>query len=55
MTWRYPSGGWQFPKAEKWTEELTNEAINQVHKRLCRSTYQKDYLGVPQGEQSTPP
>ncbi|KAL8599856.1 hypothetical protein ACOMHN_038429 [Nucella lapillus] len=51
MVWKFPSKTHQFPQSSPWSEQMTNEKLNQVTKRLCRSTYQNDYLGVPQGFQ----
>lgn len=49
MVWKFPRGGWKNTEGGSWSEQLTDEKINQVHKRLCQSTYQTDYLGTPQG------
>ncbi|KAL4230144.1 Testis-expressed sequence 26 protein [Mactra antiquata] len=49
LVWKFPRGGWKESEGAKWNEELTDDKINQVHKRLCQSTYQTDYLGTPQG------
>lgn len=49
MVWRFPSNKNPVPDVTPWTEEVTNEKLNQVHRRLCSSTYQNDYLGIPQG------
>ncbi|XP_076446510.1 uncharacterized protein LOC143283939 isoform X2 [Babylonia areolata] len=51
MMWRFPGKTQPFPQSSPWSEELTNEKLNQVTKRLCRSTYQSDFLGIPQGFQ----
>ncbi|XP_067663810.1 testis-expressed protein 26-like isoform X2 [Haliotis asinina] len=51
MVWRFPSNKNPVPDVTPWAEEVTNEKLNQVHKRLCSSTYQTDYLGIPQGFQ----
>ncbi|CAC5361004.1 unnamed protein product [Mytilus coruscus] len=51
MVWRFPTKTMAEPKPSPWSEELTDDKINQVHKRLCQSTYQTDYLGIPQGFQ----
>ncbi|XP_071127373.1 uncharacterized protein [Mytilus edulis] len=51
MVWRFPTKSQAEPKPSPWSEELTDDKINQVHKRLCQSTYQTDYLGIPQGFQ----
>lgn len=49
MVWKFPSKTQVSQPGMPWSEELTNEKLNQVTKRLCRSTYQRDYLGIPQG------
>lgn len=49
MMWKFPSKA--YPTSSPWSDELTNEKLNQVNKRLCRSTYQTDFLGIPQGFQ----
>lgn len=51
LVWKFPRGGPKETEGSKWAEEVTDDKINQVHKRLCQSTYQTDYLGVPQGFQ----
>ncbi|KAK0050482.1 testis-expressed sequence 26 protein [Biomphalaria pfeifferi] len=52
MVWRFPRNSQYNPEtAEKISEELTNERLNQITKRLCQSVYQSDYLGIPQGFQ----
>ncbi|KAH9513985.1 hypothetical protein Btru_031894 [Bulinus truncatus] len=52
MVWRFPRHSKYSPEAtEKISEELTNEKLNQITKRLCQSVYQSDYLGIPQGFQ----
>ncbi|KAK7097108.1 uncharacterized protein [Littorina saxatilis] len=51
MVWKFPSKRHQYPDSSPWSEEMTNEKLNQVTKRLSRSTYQNDYLGIPQGFQ----
>ncbi|XP_052792471.1 uncharacterized protein LOC128226568 isoform X2 [Mya arenaria] len=51
LVWKFPRCGPIETEGSKWSEELTDEKINQVHKRMCSSTYQTDYLGVPQGFQ----
>lgn len=52
MVWKFPSKARAEQSGSPWSEELTNEMIQQVHKRLCQSTYQSDYLGIPQGTAS---
>ncbi|XP_069130196.1 uncharacterized protein [Argopecten irradians] len=51
MVWKFPSRARAEQKESPWSEELTDDMIKQVHKRLCQSTYQSDYLGIPQGFQ----
>ncbi|KAK3100727.1 hypothetical protein FSP39_024323 [Pinctada imbricata] len=51
MVWKFPSKALPEDQKSPWSEELTDDMINQVHKRLCSSTYQTDYLGIPQGFQ----
>ncbi|XP_052281581.1 testis-expressed protein 26-like isoform X1 [Dreissena polymorpha] len=51
LVWKFPRNGWRETEGGRWSEELTNEKIAQVHKRLCQSTYQTDFLGTPQGFQ----
>nr|KAG5707764.1 hypothetical protein BaRGS_015924 [Batillaria attramentaria] len=51
MVWKFPSKTHPFQHPTPWSEELTNEKLNQVTKRQYRSTYQNDYLGIPQGFQ----
>ncbi|XP_062598088.1 testis-expressed protein 26-like isoform X1 [Saccostrea cucullata] len=51
LVWRFPSNAKGEQQSSPWSEELTDEMIGQVHKRLCQSTYQNDYLGIPQGFQ----
>ncbi|XP_041357218.1 uncharacterized protein LOC121374258 isoform X2 [Gigantopelta aegis] len=50
MVWRFPSNS-KVPDENRVSEELMNEKINQIHKRMCSSTYKNDYLGIPQGFQ----
>ncbi|XP_060551358.1 testis-expressed protein 26-like isoform X2 [Ruditapes philippinarum] len=49
LVWKFPRGGWRNTEGGRWSEELTDDKIKQVHKRLCQSTYQTDFLGSPQG------
>ena len=49
MVWRYPAKSKCEEAPVPWSAELTDDMMNQVHKRLCQSTYQTDYLGIPQG------
>ncbi|XP_060085930.1 uncharacterized protein LOC132565305 [Ylistrum balloti] len=51
MVWKFPSKARAEQKESPWSEELTDDMIKQVHKRLCQSTYQSDFLGIPQGFQ----
>ncbi|XP_064610080.1 testis-expressed protein 26-like [Liolophura sinensis] len=52
MTWRFPSHGRKkYVRQLTCNEPLTKEKINYIHRRMCCSTYQKDYLGIPQGFQ----
>nr|XP_022327637.1 testis-expressed protein 26-like [Crassostrea virginica] len=51
MVWRFPSKAKPEQDSSPWSEQVTDEMIGQVHKRLCQSTYQSDYLGIPQGFQ----
>ncbi|KAL3880056.1 hypothetical protein ACJMK2_032327 [Sinanodonta woodiana] len=51
MVWKFPKKGYAEHPSSKWSEELTNDKMNQVYKRLCQSTYQSDYLAIPQGFQ----
>ena len=51
MVWRYPAKSKCEEAPVPWSAELTDDMMNQVHKRLCQSTYQTDYLGIPQGFQ----
>lgn len=51
LVWRFPSKAKPEQESSPWSEQVTDEMINQVHKRLCQSTYQSDYLGIPQGFQ----
>lgn len=50
LVWRFPSKAKPEQESSPWSEQATDEMINQVHKRLCQSTYQSDYLGIPQGK-----
>ena len=50
MVWRFPSKAKPEQDNSPWSEQVTDEMIGQVHKRLCQSTYQSDYLGIPQGK-----
>lgn len=45
MIWRFPG---RLPPLEP-VPDLTNEAIEHVSKESLKSTYQVDYLGMPQG------
>ncbi|KAL5011376.1 hypothetical protein ScPMuIL_009927 [Solemya velum] len=49
LIWRFPSKAREEHTKCPWSEELTDEKMAQVSKRLCQSTYQCDYLGIPQG------
>ncbi|XP_059178423.1 uncharacterized protein LOC131957696 [Physella acuta] len=52
MVWRLPHNYHKNNvQNEAVSEELTNEKLNQITRRLCHSTYQTDYLGIPQGFQ----
>ncbi|CAL1541209.1 unnamed protein product [Lymnaea stagnalis] len=52
MVWRFPrKNKYNLDPLERPSEELTNEKLNQITKRLCHSVYQNDYLGIPQGFQ----
>ncbi|XP_025087381.1 LOW QUALITY PROTEIN: testis-expressed protein 26-like [Pomacea canaliculata] len=51
IVWKLPSKGQRFQPPSPWSEEVTNEKLNQVTKRLCRSVYQDRLLGIPQGYQ----
>ena len=52
MVWKFPRRAPNEMPSSRWNEELTNDMINQVHKRLCQTTYQTDYLAIPQGKAS---
>ena len=54
MVWKFPRRAAGEQQGSKWNEELTDQMINQVHKRLCQSTYKTDYMGIPQGEAISP-
>ena len=49
MVWRFP----QKPTGEKrdsqWASTVTDEMMDKVSRGMCTSTYQTDYLGLPQG------
>ena len=47
--WKFPRRAPGEQQGSKWNEELTDQMVNQVHKRLCQSTYKTDYMGIPQG------
>ncbi|XP_048774084.1 testis-expressed protein 26-like isoform X2 [Ostrea edulis] len=51
LVWKFPSKAKAEQDPSPWSEQLTDDMIGQVHKRLCQSTYQNDYLGIPQGFQ----
>lgn len=51
MVWRFPSKAKAEQHPSPWSEAATDDMMNQVHKRLCQSTYQTDYLGIPQGKE----
>lgn len=51
LVWKFPQRSADEQPQARWSEELTNDMINQVHRRLCQSTYQTDYMGLPQGFQ----
>ncbi|CAG5122555.1 unnamed protein product, partial [Candidula unifasciata] len=52
LVWKFPSKSRskQVP-GDKQLQELTDEKLRQITKRLCHSVYQNDYLGIPQGFQ----
>ncbi|BFZ14560.1 hypothetical protein BsWGS_17599 [Bradybaena similaris] len=52
LVWKFPSNTRSYQDTgNKQFEELTNEKLRQITKRLCHSVYQNDYLGIPQGFQ----
>lgn len=58
MVWRFPrktrynnKNCSTDPDSPRLDEDLTNQKLNQITKRLCHSVYQNDYLGIPQGFQ----
>ena len=50
MVWKLPHKiiG-EYPYSE-WSTELTDEMMDSVCRGQLMSTYQQDYLGIPQGE-----
>ncbi|XP_005109735.2 uncharacterized protein LOC101848325 [Aplysia californica] len=52
MVWKFPHKN-RYPRSSdgRLSEDLTNQKLNQITKRLCHSVYQNDYLGIPQGFQ----
>ncbi|ESO93863.1 hypothetical protein LOTGIDRAFT_228617 [Lottia gigantea] len=48
LTWRFPTN-LKPPQRDMAREHVTDAKLNDIHRRLCRSTYQSDYLGMPQG------
>jgi len=53
LNWKLPPRNEQY--GNEWTGELTDEILDAVCRGKIRSTYQQDFLGVPQGFQPTAP
>ena len=49
MVWRLPHRGLAEQTGSEWAEPLTDEKMDWVCRGQLASTYQKDYLGIPQG------
>ncbi|XP_050417208.1 uncharacterized protein LOC126830824 [Patella vulgata] len=53
LIWRFPGNTKPSPR-DYIKENVTDAKLNEIHRRLCRSTYQSDYLGMPQGYEIVP-
>ncbi|XP_071951508.1 testis-expressed protein 26-like [Antedon mediterranea] len=49
IVWKFPKGAKTEPKS--YSRELTDRMMDEVLADKCSSTYQNDYLGIPQGFQ----
>ncbi|XP_035682248.1 testis-expressed protein 26-like isoform X1 [Branchiostoma floridae] len=51
MVWKFPRHEKPLKEGSQWGTELTDDIMDQVIKDQTKSTYQSDYLGIPQGFQ----
>ena len=49
MVWKLGSNPAQEQPGSEWAAPISNELLDQVMRGKLRSTYQSDFLGVPQG------
>ena len=50
MVWKLPRNIVKEQPGSQWATELTDEVMDRVCRGNLKSTYQHDYLGIPQGK-----
>ena len=53
MVWKFPHRLRAEGPHSEWSNELTDEVMDKVLRGQLASTYQTDYLGIPQSECTT--
>ncbi len=49
MVWKLAGAPQHEKQGSEWAAPLSDELLDQVMRGKLRSTYQADYLGIPQG------